>query len=340
MARAGGGGGGGRSGGGRSSSRSSGGHRMSSGGSRAGVGRSSFGGSGPRAGGGPSPFGGGHPGPGFGGPPPRMPRRRSRPIIFGGPVHVGGFRVNTLGIFVFIFILALLLSTMSMGSAGNIPASTVDREKVDTGMAFQTDCVLDELGWFNSTSSTGRQLRDFYEETGVQPYIYLRSYDPSLTTDSEKLEFAHQWYEDNIDNEGTFLYVYFAEADQDGDVGYMCYVAGYQVTTVMDAEAVDIFWAYLDNGWYSDKSTDALFVDAFNNTADQIMDKTTTGADVALGAVIFLGIAAVLVLVIWIIKTKRKQEKEANEEAERILNTPLEDLDPLADLADKYTKLE
>jgi hypothetical protein len=70
-------------------------------------------------------------------------------------------------------------------------------------------------------------LKAFYDETGVQPFIYLKGYDSSLSTDSQKTEFAEDWYEENIDDEGTFLFVYFAEPNQDEDVGFMAYVNRY-----------------------------------------------------------------------------------------------------------------
>lgn len=340
MARAGGGSrSGGRSSGGRSSSsRSSGGHRVSSSSSRS----SSRAGSGSSFGSRNSSFGGSS----FGyrggyNPPPRRtygyggyhsPVRHTHTTVY----HTGrtGVTLTTiLSILIVIAVLVAMFSSMS-GSVG-IPKSTVNREKVNTGVSFQNDCIIDEIGWFDNVSSASRDLQYFYNKTGIQPFIYLRDYDPALSTDSAKDAFAEQWYEENIDNEGTFLYMYFAERDVDNDVGYMVYVNGKQITTVMDAEAVDIFWAYLDNAWYTDMSTDDMFAQIFTKTADRIMDKSTTGADVGKWAVIFVGGAVLLILVIRVMKTKRQHEKEQNAETERILNTPLGETST-DELVDKY----
>lgn len=349
MGRAGGGrsGGGSRSSGSRSSSRSSGGHRVSSsrGSSRAGSG-SSFNSSrgssfGSRPGGG---VGGGYRPPSqHMSPPPRHhnsyhPPRRT---YYGGG-HSAPVRQNTgcavlIGMIALMMVIVMVLSMCTaIGGSSGIPASTVNREKVETGVAYQNDCIIDELDWFDNISSTSRELQEFYNETGIQPYIYLKAYDSSLETDAEKEAYALQWYEDNIDNEGTFLYMYFAEENQDGDVGYMCYVNGMQITTVMDAEAIDIFWAYLDSYWLTSMSTDDVFVKTFTKTADRIMDKSTTGADIGLWVVIGTVIIAAGVIVIRVMKTKRQHEKEKNEETERILNTPLGNT-VTDDLADKYT---
>ncbi len=154
----------------------------------------------------------------------------------------------------------------------NTAASTTARKKVQTGVSFDSDCIIDELGWVENASSTGKSLKTFYDETGVQPYVYFKAYDSSLTSDDEKEAYADSWYEDNIDNEGTFLYIYFAEEDADNDLGYMSCVDGYQIESVMDSEAIDIFWDYVNEYWYNgDLSTDEFLIDVFDSTAEAIM---------------------------------------------------------------------
>lgn len=239
---------------------------------------------------------------------------------------------------VVVLIVAMLVALASIGS-NSAPSSTVNREKLETGIGFQNDCIVDEINWFDNVPQTSRRLQDFFNATGVQPYIVLKDYDASLTTDEAKEEYANKWYEENIGNEATFLYFYFAEEDVDNDVGYMVYVSGTEIGPVMDSEAIDIFWSYLDSYWYSDMSTDDLFVTTFNKTANRIMDKSTTAADVGKYAVIFFGIGITGVIVLVIMKTKRKHDKEKAEETERILNTPLGNTS-LDDLADKYTNTD
>jgi len=164
-------------------------------------------------------------------------------------------------------------STASSGSDTSTADTTdSDREKIDNDIAFSSDCILDELGWVEDPEATGESLEAFYDATGIQPYVYFKAYDASLTTDSEKEEYAFDWYEENIDNESTFLYIYFAEEDTDNDIGYMVYVNGYDIDSVMDDEAVDIFWDYVDEYWYSDLSTDDMLTEIFTSTADAIMN--------------------------------------------------------------------
>lgn len=207
MGRAGGGGhSGGHSSGGHSSSRMSGGHSFGGGSShRAGSGSSHSG---------PS-FGGGYHSNPFGN------YNHYGPTYVGRHFYGGGFSGITGIIVAIIFVIAIF---SGLSTKGNIPASTQNREKVHTGVAFDNNCIVDEIGWIDNLSKTEKRLQNFYNKTGIQPYVVFHEYDESLKTESEKEAYANKYYEENIDNEGTFLFMYFAEKNTDDDVGYMCYV--------------------------------------------------------------------------------------------------------------------
>lgn len=328
MGRAGaGGGGGGHSGGGHSSSRSSGGHHVSSGssGRRAGGGGSSYSGR--------SSYGGG----GFygGGFYPRPPRR-STVIVSNG----GGFNfIVVLIIFIVIFysVFGGFLSPDS-SSTKSVPKSTQNRERLESGVGYDNNCIVDNIGWFDNVTKTEKSIKKFYDKTGVQPYIVLNAYDSTLLTDTAKEEYAKKWYDEHIKNESTFLYMYFAEPDTDNDVGYMAYVNGKQVSSVMDSEAIEIFWAYVDKYWYSDMSTDDMFTTIFTKTADRIMTKSTTAADVGNNAVKVIGVIVVFAGIIVVMVLRRKHKAEEAKETEKTLNTPLNGDSEADDLLKKYKK--
>ncbi len=318
MGRAGrGGGGGGRSFSGHSISRGTSSHRPSGG--RAGSNRSGSGRPPNYAWGGSSLSGG------------WVPRRRvaGRGTIYGayrsGTVPAGSGGSGAVIVLV-VFVILMFLVAMAAASGGSVPASTYAREKLENGRAFDNDCIVDELGWFDNESRTERQLQDFFDKTGVQPYIVLRAYDANLTMDEEKDAFAQEWYDQNLDNECSLLFMYFAERNADLVVGYMVLVNGKQVSSVMDSEAIEIFWAYVDTHWYSDLSTDEMFLEIFDDTAGRIMQKTTTAADVWKTALIVGGVVAVCCLGIYFYKLKKKKDKEEDERTRRILETPLGDL--------------
>lgn len=322
MGRAGSGGhSGGHSSGGHSSSRTSGGHSFGGGSShRAGSGSSH---SGPSFGGG---FGGGYHSSPFGN------YNHYGPTYVGRRFYGGSGFSGITGIIILIIVLVAMFGGLS--TKRSIPASTQNREKVQTGVAFNNNCIVDEIGWIDNLSKTEKRLQNFYNKTGIQPYVVFHKYDESLKTESDKEAYANKYYEENIDNEGTFLFMYFAEQATDDDVGYMCYVNGKQVTSVMDSEAVDIFWAYIDEYWATDMSTDDVIVKTFDSTAKRIMDKSTTGADVAKYAVVLVIICVGGFVVIRMLRMKFKRDKEKAEETERILKTPLDKSED--DLLNKY----
>jgi hypothetical protein len=361
MGRAGAGGGGHSSGGGHSMGHSGGGHHVSGGGSFGGGGRAgsgSFGGGsrggsfggGSRGGGPRGGFGGpGMPPPrgGFGG--PGMPPPRGG---FGGPGmppprrrrgNGGGCLSSVLVSFIVLIILLVVAAesctTSFSRTTGNYSSgstsSTIVREKLETDNAYINDCIIDEIGWFENVSKTESQLKDFWEKTGVQPYIILKKYDATLTTDAQKEQWTTDYYEANFDTENIFLYVYFAEADVDNTVGYMTYANGYQTSSVMDSEAIEIFWNNIDKYWYTDLSTDDMFVKAFNSTADTIMHVSTTGMDIVKWILIVVAIILVGVVVVNLVKQKNKRAKEKAEEDQKILNTPIGDI-AKDDLENKY----
>jgi preprotein translocase subunit SecG len=267
-------------------------------------------------------------------PPPPGYGRRRRGYYGGGCGSIVAFVI----LLVVIAVVMITLGIFSGGTSSDITASTYNREKAETGMSFDSNCVVDELGWFDSTSQTGRELKEFYNETGVQPYVLFRAYDSTLTSNEDKEAWAQDYYNNTIGNEGTFLFVYFAEEDTDDDVGYMYCVAGNLVESVMDSQAQEIFWNYVDTYWYSDLSTDDMTVQIFTKTADRIMTKTTTKSDVQKTTVLVIFVIVIAIIAALMLKWKYKRAKEKAQEDERILNTPVHtysDADG-QDLADKY----
>lgn len=160
-------------------------------------------------------------------------------------------------------------------------------------------------------------------ETGVQPYIVFKDYDSSLMNDTQKANYAADWYDENINDEGTFLFMYFAEQDVDNEVGYMHCIVGNQVAAIMDSEAQDIFWDYVDTYWHSDLSTDDMTVMIFDKTADRIMTKTSNAFDVGKMIVLVGGAIVIITVLRKMQKAKHQRQREKAAEDERILNTPL-----------------
>lgn len=244
--------------------------------------------------------------------------------------------MGSIAILVIIICLALFFTYSGSGTNaenGSV-ANTKNRTKIENPVPFQNDCIEDELGWIENTGRLSRDLQEFYDKTGVQPYIVMKSYDPSLTSNEEKEAYTQQWYEEHIDNEYTFLYMYFEE-ESDDEIGYMTYVNGKAVSSVMDAEAVNIFWTYIDRYWVDESlSMDQVFEKTFDSTSNTIMEKSKTKQDVMWMTVLVVGIIALAVAGIVFFRMKAKREREKAKEAADILNAPLENSTDT--LRDKY----
>ena len=231
----------------------------------------------------------------------------------------------------------VIFSFFMIASDDSDVTSTINREKIENPIPYDNNCIKDELGYVENTSKLSKNLKNFYNKTGIQPYIYLKSYDETLTSDSQKDNYAQNWYEQNIDNEDTFLFVYCEDQDPN-EIGYMAYVNGKQVTSGMDSEAVNIFWNYIDRYWTDDSlSTVEVFTKAFNSTANTIMEKSTTSNDIIKIICIIVGIIIVIGGIIYILRMKFKRDKEKAKETVEILKTPLDKSD---ELRDKYLNEE
>lgn len=231
----------------------------------------------------------------------------------------------------------VIFSFFMIASDDSDVTSTINREKIENPIPYDNNCIKDELGYVENTSKLSKNIKNFYNKTGIQPYIYLKSYDETLTSDSQKDNYAQNWYEQNIDNEDTFLFVYYEDQDPN-EIGYMAYVNGKQVTSVMDSEAVNIFWNYIDRYWTDNSlSTVEVFTKTFNSTANTIMEKSTTSNDIIKIICIIVGIIIVIGGIIYILRMKFKRDKEKAKETVEILKTPLDKSD---ELRDKYLNEE
>lgn len=208
------------------------------------------------------------------------------------------------------------------------------REKLDSGNAYMNECIIDEPGWIKNVSGTSSDLQKFWKKTGVQPYIYLRSYDSSLNED-EMIDWAEDYYDEHFDRDDIFLVVWFEGRSLDGSEDYVTYVNGKYTSSVMDAEAVEIFWNYLDRfyGDYSDMGQ--VLVNTFTKTAESIMNSRekswfSTTWKLALAAILATAVALYAYSII--------QKRNKKDESEIIDSVAAETGDETADFMNESTE--
>lgn len=217
----------------------------------------------------------------------------------------------------------------------DIAASTVAREPLPAGAAQTTSTHYrdEDGGWIYDASALERGMRAFYDETGVEPFVYILP-NGSVTSPTELGNMANELYDELFDDEAHFLLVFC----DDGQGSFNCgYAVGSQAKTVMDDEAVGILADYLDR-YYADMSLseEEMFARAFEDTGERIMSKTTS-------PVVYVAICAAVVIVAALAYTGVKKYRASKErEAKRmqdVLNTPLESFgdSDLEDLEKKYS---
>ncbi|MCR6544969.1 hypothetical protein [Dehalobacterium formicoaceticum] len=246
-----------------------------------------------------------------------------------------------LAIFLLVFILSsvtgIFYSDSGQGGSpgvSEVTKSTVAREPLPAGSVNETAYYTDELGWIKNETKLLAGLKNFYQKTGVQPYLYITdnvngSHNPS----AEELDaYTRTLYDKLFTDEAHLLFVFFEYNNEYMDR----YVLGTQAKTVIDREAADILLDYVDRYYYQEGLSDEeFFSKSFSDAADRIMTVTRSPW---ISVWIILGILAlILILFVWW-RNAQKQKILKAEKAKEILETPLEKFGntEAEDLAKKY----
>lgn len=251
---------------------------------------------------------------------------------YGGTRYVGprtgmDYVISFLVIVFIIMVFARAFFTSAEYESISPGKSTIERTRVESGLAYDTDVVIeDELRWIEDKAEVGRELRYFWDKTGVQPYILFLKYDDNYVSDESREAYTQVLYEEHIDREDAFLFVYFADKNEDVDGQLFCYALGKQAASVMDGEAASLWFDRLEYYWYGDYDTTDVLINAYTKTADVIMSVSTNGWDVLKVVTIGLFVVGGLVVVAVIIKMKNKRKKEEAEETQAILNASMSNL--------------
>ena len=242
---------------------------------------------------------------------------------WGGGGYRGGCGLRLLpAIFITIFILAMIgmaWEMMVQESGSSVTASTTEREALPAGSVEETGYYTDELGWISNPSALTSGMRSFYEETGVQPYLYITdSVDGSHNITVQALsDYSARLYEELFIDEAHFLVV-FCEYD---DTYYVGYTVGSQAKSILDDEAISIFADYLDRYYYSDLDDEEFFSRTFADTGERIMTVTKSPWPIVL-VVFGLVLLAVILFFWW--KKRQEQKRLDQKHKEEMLKTPLE----------------
>lgn len=213
-----------------------------------------------------------------------------------------------------IILLFIVFFVAIMSKSSGITKSTIERTKLDKQYTTSTEFYVDELDWIRNSTSLNNSLKSFYNQTGVHPLLYITdtvngTQNPSAT-DME--EYSEQLYQELCPDEGHILLLFHC---LDGGTDYsMWYTCGAQAKTVMDEEACNILMDYIDAYFYTDKTEDDMFGDAFEDAGKRIMTKTVSPIIpvTACGTIIIIMVIGFT----WWKKAKTQKNLEAKQTAE------------------------
>mgnify|MGYP004449609339 FL=1 len=235
-------------------------------------------------------------------------------------------------IFTAISAFVLIIGGMNLLTSSNVTV----REKIDSNVTmseyyYDDSSLYNAEPWFDNEKQLQKGLDEFYDETGVAPYIAIYSQidGNTMPSEDEVVQFSEDLYEQKF-NDGAHVLVVFVNNEDMVDAGFdyrMSIVPGVQAAEVLDQEAINKLGYNIDANYYSYSGGDeeALFADAFEETADDIMDNSQLGSAKATTAVGVIGLVASLAVggAAGAAERKRIEDEEKAKETERILNTPL-----------------
>lgn len=262
-----------------------------------------------------------------------------------GPSYYGGYGSGCgcgggLTTLIIIFIIYIFISfyegcaTNGCISSNNtgVDRSTKVREKLD-GVVTKSDWYEDQVGWVSSEKVLIEGLEDFYKETGAQPYVLLIKYSDDFWNGSnlnieEADKYLNDIYDKKFEDEGHFIFAYFQCANDSKQEmeGEFRYLSGDSVDTIMDNEAIDIFWGYFKANYYNTSLTlEEMISNTFTKTANNIMQNPNEGSNLPMVLSIILISILLIVVIVALVNKNKKNKSETAEKVEKPVDIIVED---------------
>lgn len=154
-----------------------------------------------------------------------------------------------------------------------VSSSTIEREPIEEGLVNETPYYIDTLNWIQDPATMEDGMRHFYQETNIQPFVYIMdNLDGDPNPNPDDLEaFTRDLYNELFTDQAHLLVVHFDNWDF-YDYQYSFHTAiGAQANALMDNEAQDILFDYLEYHYLRDVDEEVFYSEAFRDTADRIM---------------------------------------------------------------------
>ena len=250
----------------------------------------------------------------------------------------------------FVFFTSPQITNVSITGAVSEPThvtpSTREREPLPANAANDVGPMFtDHLNWIDNPTQMQAGLRNFHQATGVRPHVYIIGEINGNTspTNAQVGDFAIALYDQLFDDEAHLLFVFFESGDWPNNTTEIFAQPGTQARLVMDGEALDILFDYIE--FYNSQffttdgfSMEQVFSNSFDQTAQRIMHRAPDNRPVWIAIIVVAGVVLLAYLSFTWWQRKQAQKNLEAEQTERILNQTLDTFgdDEAARLAKQY----
>lgn len=254
------------------------------------------------------------------------PRYNSRPPR---PRRPKTLREHIFELIMFIIVLLVVVGYMYLKEGGSFNFtssnfdSTIQREKLDSSALVKSgNWIEDNAKWLSNKGKVEKSMQYFLDKTGIQPYLMINNEVNGSKTfsDSDVQKLMTSKYDSLFKDEAHMILLFLEPTPNDYSRYILC---GTSASAVMDSEAQNIMYKYIDSYYVSDLSEEDYFATIFTKTADKMMQKVTTKNDVAksrnMGIIIFIIVVGGIVFFV----IKKKASIKEKELARDILNSDI-----------------
>lgn len=201
-------------------------------------------------------------------------------------------------------------------NSASVVENQVQREKLDSNLIKTSNqWIDDQANWLTDTSKVKSALQYFYDKTGVQPYLMIYDNIENKTTDSSIIEqFMQNKMDTLFEDQGHIIFLFYEPKESEF---YRYILTGAASDTVVDSNACDIIYSITDKYYVSDLNENDYFCKIFRDSADKMMKKVVTKAEVSKSRIFVIGGIIIIFLIgffgIRMYKLKIKEQEQAKE---------------------------
>ncbi len=239
-----------------------------------------------------------------------------------------GQRRMLIPILIIVILIVMLIGCLAAIRSGNnnsYEGDGITRTPLEAGQCIESSEWLDdELGWISSQSTVTKGMNDFYERTGVQPYLIITDNiegEGANLTDSAAESYLEDVYTSLFDDEGHLIFAFVEYLPG----FYRTYLyTGTAASGVIDSSARDIILSVADR-LYTDESLsdDAYFAEIFSESGQTLMQDYTQQHRTRNTVLIILVVGAVLIVLLLVARQLAVARTKQAEKTKEILDTPL-----------------